>query len=170
MRLVERVAFIAFWALILIIVVGSVIYAFVASLDNITKLAVAVVGVGGAILGALVNHSLTLQREQEAERRRMMQQNYSVLLDRICKYVRNNRKDEDALDSAHLYSWIVGTSYVIRETVEFMDNPSTSNLRQLLMTMREDIGLSTHDLTAVELKVLQSVNAPGALGTLATRH
>jgi hypothetical protein len=169
MRVGERIALLVLWAVILVVVGGAITYAFVQALDNVTKLAVSVVGVGGVIVGAIVSHSLTIMREQEAERRRLMQQNYLVLLDRVCKYVRSNRKDEDAFDGAHLYSWIVGTPRVIGDTVAFMDNPDGKTLRYLLLTMREDIGLPTRDLESIQLKVLQPLNAPGSLGAVSAR-
>ena|ERR1051326_4047798 len=113
MRLTERVALLLFWTIALLVVIGATVYALFMAVDNITRVAVAVIGAAAIVVGAIINHALAVQREQEAERRRLLQQNYASILERVSKYVRSNRKDEDSLESAHLFSWIVASPRVI---------------------------------------------------------
>ena len=169
MRNRESLVIVLFWIITLLVVIGAAAYALFAAVDNISKIAVAVIGAAALLVSAIVNHALAISREQEAERRKLMQQNYATLLDRVAKYVRNNRKDEDAFDSAHLFSWIVASPTVITKTIHFMDNVDDSTLRDLVNAMREDIGLPSSGLQDVQLRVMQPVAPPGSLGAIATR-
>lgn len=120
-QLGNRVAFIVGWGLALLVGGGAVLYAMVTLSDNIVKLAVAVLAAAAGIATAIVAHSLNRLREIEAEQRRRKEENYKSILALVGQYVRNPKDHRDAMASANLGSWIVGSEDVVRLTIEFLD-------------------------------------------------
>ncbi|MDC8012932.1 hypothetical protein [Tahibacter soli] len=117
----DRIAFLVGWGLALLVGGGAVLYAMVTLSDNIVKLAVAVLAAAAGIATAIVAHSLNRVREIEAEQRRRKEENYKSILALVGQYVRNPKGHRDAMASANLGSWIVGSKEVVRLTIEFLD-------------------------------------------------
>jgi hypothetical protein len=162
----DRVAFSLLWGAFLIIASGAVVYGVLVATDAILKLAVAVIAAAAGIITALLNHSLNRLKEKELEQRRRTEENYKEILGQLGSYIRNPPDYRDRLASASLLSWVVGSPTVVKKTIAFLDiaegeadkavqeakegdkKPVRKSelLRDLLLAMREDLGLPPGDL------------------------
>jgi len=134
----ENAAIAVLWLLTL----GVAVWAAIKTISLLAQFGPAVIAAAATLLAAILTHTLTDVRQQRMEQQKQKQSNYAELLEIAAKYVRNPSDHRDKLDTAHLYSWVVGSSEVIRATQEFTDNRDDVALRKLLDAMREDIGLS----------------------------
>jgi hypothetical protein len=92
------------------------------------------------LLTAILTHALTQAREYELKRRQLMQENYRQIVELITPFIRNPGLSRDQLDTARMLSWVVGTQSVITATQQFVNQPNTDTLADLLAAMRADIG------------------------------
>ncbi len=139
-------------ALIVIFLVASIWLIFIAA-ESFTKIAVAIIGAAAVVLGAVVKHSLELERErihreglakQERDHREWLakQENYKELLGRIGNFARKNPSEKDARDSltsSHLGSWAFGDLTVMKSTNAFIKNRKRNDLVALLEDIRKSL-------------------------------
>jgi uncharacterized membrane protein YcjF (UPF0283 family) len=134
----EDSAIVVLWGFAIVVV----IVASVAGLtEKVEKVAVAVIGAAAVIISAILTHELTQIRELKLEQQRQRQANYGELLTQLAAFVRDRSAGRDSFDSAHLYSWVVGSEDVIQATQTFVKTVGDQDLRNLLVAMRRDVGL-----------------------------
>lgn len=170
----DRVAFIILWGVFFSIAVGAVIYGLFAATEALVKLAVAVVVAAVGIVTALLNHSLNRLKEQEMEQRRRKEENYKVILAQLGDFIRRPSQHRDKLASANLLSWVVGSPNVVKKTIAFISSGSNGSkssaqetgsssshgslsaplLKELLLAMRDDLGLPAGDLKESSIGIL----------------
>ncbi len=151
------------WVAVLLLFGGAIVYGVVLATAVALKIAAAVISAAALLMGAIVNHSLAMLKEQELERQRQMQQNYVALVGKIGIYLRETKATADELDSIHLLSWIYGTPQVIMATQEFMASRTSTLLRKLLVAMRKDVGLPEPPPEITVENVFGAVEPRGAL-------
>lgn len=128
-----------------IIVVGVIVWAGYQTISTLADYAPAIIAALATIYVALLNHSMTSQRELNLQRQKEKQKNYEKLLSAMAGFIRDP-SDRDAWDSIHLYSWVIGSEGVIRKAQEFTYRNDEESLKRLLDEMRIDVGLpKTHD-------------------------
>lgn len=137
---VDSLAIGALWVVALGALVWAVVVSLNSALDTVAKIAVAVIGAAALILSGILTQSLTAFRELALEQRRMRQERYWELLNQLAEYVRRRDSARDGIDTAQLYSWVVGSEAVIRASQDFVATVSDRNLRALLLAMRADMG------------------------------
>jgi len=131
------------WAIAVVVLIGASIIGFRSTVENVTKIIVAVIGAVALVISAIVTHVLNQVRELQFEQQKQRQANYGALLNQVASFVREAQNGRDPLDSAHLYSWVVGSEEVIGATQQFVKDASDINLRSLLVAMRQDVGLGS---------------------------
>src|SRR5258706_4934260 len=108
------------WVAVLLLFGGAIVYGVVLATAVALKIAAAVISAAALLMGAIVNHSLAMLKEQELERQRQMQQNYVALVGKIGIYLRETKATADELHSIHLLSWLYGTRQVIMGQQQFI--------------------------------------------------
>jgi len=126
--------------ILFIIVVGLAVWGFIEALYVASAYAPPVIAAFATVYIAFLNHSLAVQREDEKQQKKEKQENYKQLINIFSEIVRNPGPN-DSLDTIHLYSWVVGSENVIRSTQKFVDEKDDKSLRELLVVMRDEIGL-----------------------------
>jgi small-conductance mechanosensitive channel len=149
------------WGIAIILVIVASIVGLRSTVENVTKIIVAVIGALTLVISAVVTHALTQARELQFEQQKQRQANYEKLLGRVASFVRKKADSDDGFDSGHIYSWVVGSKEVIKATQDFVKDSSQTNLKTLLLAMRADMGLgSVDDLmpTVFEIKTVPGVH------------
>lgn len=131
------------WAIAVVVLIGASIIGFRSTVENVTKIIVAVIGAVALVISAIVTHVLNQVRELQFEQQKQRQANYGELLRQLAGFVREARDGRDTLDTSRLYSWVVGSEEVIEATQQFVKEVSDINLRNLLVAMRQDVGLGS---------------------------
>jgi hypothetical protein len=135
----------ALWAVMILIAVSAVIYGLKTNFDAISKIMVAVIGGAAVLLGAILTHVLAVFREQQQALQRQKQENYKTLVEKLTPFVRNPKRQIDEFTATYLESWMIGDPAVVRMAAQFMLTPGEVELKDLLNSMRRDIGLQESD-------------------------
>ena len=102
---------------------------------------VAVFGVVGSLVVSVFKYSSDRIKEQENETLKIRRGNYQKLLEAIGEFSANH-ENKNNLMVAHTESWAFANSDVVQKTGLFIKEPSQAALKDLLVAMRADIGLS----------------------------
>ena len=139
------------WGIAILVIIGAVAYTLLEALKTIAPIIASIIAGSFAIAGAVLKYALEVEKSAEIKRMELMQENYKNILNKIAQYIKSKGTDADALSSAHLESWVVGSPEVIKLTQNFMDKRSNLRLKSLLQQMRKDIGLTDKDLQKLQL-------------------
>jgi len=157
-------AIIILWGLAIAIIFVAAAVGLKSAVENVTKIIAAVIGAVALVVSAIVTHALNQAREFQFEKYKQRQSNYATLLTQVEAFVQKKEHGQDALDSAHLYSWVVGSEEVIRATQKFLENATQQSLKDLLVAMRKDVGLGGVKADLVP-QVFRAQNRPGLPAT-----
>ena len=122
---------------VLMAVVG---YLAIQLLGAAVDIIVAVFGVVGSLVVSVFKYSADRVKEQESEALKIKRANYQKLLKTIGEFA-TNVELKHKLMVVHTESWAFANAGVVEKTAKFLEKPSQDALKQLLITMREDIGL-----------------------------
>jgi cobalamin biosynthesis protein CobD/CbiB len=134
-------AIVVLWGFAIIVVIVASVVGLATKFETVAKIVVAVIGAAAVIISAILTHALTQVRELQLEQQKQRQANYAELLKQVAAFVRDRSAGRDSIDSAHLYSWVVGSEDVIQATQTFVQTVGDQDLRKLLVAMRCDVGL-----------------------------
>ena len=148
------------YAVVIAILILACGYFIVSLVDTAAKVSIAVIGVAGVIVAAVVKHGFDLERERRQAEYIAKQKNYTELLATIGNFARNKEGAYDALCSAHIASWAFGDKGVILATNAFLANPSIEVLTRLLREIR--LSLEDKDGTCKLLDASNPVAEPGS--------
>lgn len=129
---------------VLMAVVG---YLAIQLLGAAVDIIVAVFGVVGSLVVSVFKYSADRVKEQENEALKIKRANYQKLLEAIGEFA-TNVEAKHKLMVVHTESWAFANAGVVEKTAKLLEKPSQDTLKQLLITMREDIGLP--ELTNIE--------------------
>ena len=139
------------WGIAILVIIGAVAYTLLEALKQIAPIIASIIAGSFAIAGAVLKYALEVEKTAEIKRMEMMQDNYKTILSKVSQYIKSKGTDADALSSAHLESWVVGSPKVVELTQEFMDHRTNIRLKKLLQQMRKDVGLIDKDLGKINL-------------------
>jgi hypothetical protein len=160
----ERLGITSLWTVFTAFAGLAVVYGILQAAPAIATIAAAVIAAAAGIMAAILNHTLTQLREQETERNKRKQENYRMILDQLATYIRAPAEHRDLIASANLLSWVVGSPGVVQKTIAFLNVPETGVvqdrivkskadlLRDLLLEMRRDLGMSEQGLEKASLE------------------
>lgn len=157
----ERLGVVVLGVVCAVLAVYAIFYGIVQAAPTIATVAAAVIAAAAGIIAAIVNHTLTELREQELERNRRMQDNYRMILDKLGEYLREPAAHRDKIASANLLSWVVASPAVVMKTIQLLkieeEKPQTTDkaevLKELLLLMRQDLGMSEDKLKDASVSV-----------------
>ncbi len=174
----ERVGITSLWTVFTGLAGLAVVYGILQAAPAIATIAAAVIAAAAGIMAAILNHTLTQLREQETERNKRKQENYRMILNEFATYIRAPADHRDLIASANLLSWVVGSPGVVQKTIAFLNAPDTEVghdgvikskadlLRDLLLEMRRDLGMSEQGLETASVKGLFPAIPTPRKGTL----
>jgi len=139
------------WAIMVGAIACTITLALSQAVAELIKLGAAIIGAASIIMVAILNHATAVIRAEESEKRRAKQENYRKVVERLAKYVGSQRDDHDFFESAHLETWVYGSSQVVELAQDFMDKCGNDRIKKLLLAMRKDIGLDLEGLENLEV-------------------
>ncbi len=156
---------IIYWILGIILIIATtyfVLYTIKMALDTITTLATSIIGAASVIFVVFMKNINSRNLQFEAHSQRMIEQNklelqkrkqhnYSKLLESLAIYIRDKNANNDKLSIIRMGSWIYGSKHVIENTERFISERSDESIKDLLLSMREDIGFGLDDLKNLEI-------------------
>lgn len=105
------------------------------------------------------------RRELDLAAKKIKQDNYTRILEKLAPYIRNPTAAGDEFTTAYLHAWVVGSIDVLREVDEFLKKRDWKSLDRLLGAMREDLALelgeSLEGLSSIDL--FPTPPSPGGL-------
>lgn len=125
-------------------------YVSVVLLGAAVDIIVAAFGVVGSLVVSVFKYSSDRIKEQENETLKIRRANYQKLLEAIGEFSANPENKHKLLVT-HTESWAFANSDVVEETGFFIEKPSQKALKELLVVMRADIGLS--ELSNIDILV-----------------
>lgn len=137
----DNFAIASLWTVICMVLIAAAWIGLRSTIDNVSKIVVAIIGAAAVILSAILTHALAQARELAFEQQKQRQANYGDLLKQVGDFIRRRDAGDDKFDTAHLYSWVVGSEEVIKATQAFMLSQEAPDLKALLVAMRSDAGL-----------------------------
>jgi hypothetical protein len=132
---------------IYVVLMAVVGYLAIQLLGAAVDIIVAVFGVVGSLVVSVFKYSADRVKEQENEALKIKRANYQKLLEAIGEFT-TNVEAKHKLMVVHTESWAFANAGVVEKTGDFLAKPSQDTLKQLLISMRQDIGLP--DLTNIE--------------------
>ena len=111
-------------------------------LEVSSDIVVAIVGVMGSLVLAVFKYSSDRLKEKEKEIERSKKENYQKLLQAIGKYA-TGVSDKKELEVIYTESWAYADAYVVKNIGSFLEEPSQKSLSNLLLSMRESLGMKT---------------------------
>src|SRR5438552_980664 len=148
--LIQRLLSGAIAVVFLLIVVGAAGYGLIVLVGAAKEILVVVIVVSASLLSAIFGYVFqrnkelemaAVQRNKELElaQRKVMQDNYSRILERLAPYIRNPKQSSDDFSTAHLFTWVTGSAEVVRLSSTFMKAKDPESLDELLRAMRKDL-------------------------------
>lgn len=162
-------------AILLAVAIGAAAYGFLAVVEGVKEIIVAVIAGAASLLSAIFVYAFqrakdremaAMQRHREIElaTRKVKQENYSRILGGIAAYVREPEEHGDQLTTSYLQAWVAGSADVLRDTQRFLDRRDHQTLDSLLRSMRVDLNdfesNSISDLSELTSMTLFRVPAP----------
>jgi hypothetical protein len=90
-------------------------------------------------------------KELEMAERKLKQENYARILERLAPFVRQPDKAGDDFTTAYLYTWICGSADVVVLTNTFLKERNFTSLDNLLKAMRREFRLDNIKIHNVSL-------------------
>jgi len=105
-------------------------------------------------------------KELESAEHQVKEKNYSRIIERLAKYIRNSTENLDEFTTAHLYLCVIGSSEVVTASSNFIETKNFKDLDDLLKAMRKDLSMeNSGDATNLTTKNLFPVQTTGGLSS-----